>query len=138
MTILDLAKKSGVSKRMISAYEAGENDITFKKLQNIAEALGVWVIDLIIDEQGVIRSDSPLKKTADGINFDNKDQTDQLIALLLKDKEILQKTIDEQHALIKEMSKMLIETSDKLMGELIKRDNRSDGNTTIDKGSAPV
>jgi len=46
-TLDQLAASSGVSKRMISAYEAGENDITLSKLQNIANALGVSVSQLI-------------------------------------------------------------------------------------------
>lgn len=46
MTLDELALKSGVSKRMISSYEANENDITLKKLQNIAEALKVNILEL--------------------------------------------------------------------------------------------
>jgi transcriptional regulator with XRE-family HTH domain len=41
MTLDQLAEKSGVSKRMISAYEAEENDITLKKLQNIASGVAI-------------------------------------------------------------------------------------------------
>lgn len=47
MTLDDLAAESDVSKRMISAYEKGENDITLSKLRNIAKALKVSVSILI-------------------------------------------------------------------------------------------
>lgn len=47
ITLDQLAALSGVSKRMISAYEAEENDITLSKLQNIAKALSVTVAELI-------------------------------------------------------------------------------------------
>lgn len=50
LTLDELAEKSGISKRMISAYEANENDITLKKLQNIATALDVGIDDLIKKE----------------------------------------------------------------------------------------
>jgi transcriptional regulator with XRE-family HTH domain len=50
ITLDQLAKDSGVSKRMISAYEAEENDITLSKLQNIARALNVSIPELV-DEQ---------------------------------------------------------------------------------------
>lgn len=49
-TINDLSVKTGISKRMISAYEANENDITLQKLQNIASALSVNILDLIEEE----------------------------------------------------------------------------------------
>jgi len=47
LTQEELAGKSGISKRMIAYYEANENDIPFQKVQNIATALGVNIIDLI-------------------------------------------------------------------------------------------
>ncbi len=50
ITLDQLARESGVSKRMISAYEAEENDITLSKLQNIARALEVQISELIGDE----------------------------------------------------------------------------------------
>jgi len=48
-TLEDLAIKSGISKRMISAYEANENDITLTKLQNIAISLNVSISELIAE-----------------------------------------------------------------------------------------
>lgn len=50
MTIDQLAMSSGVSKRMISAYEAEENDITLSKLRYIAKALDVTISELVGDE----------------------------------------------------------------------------------------
>lgn len=47
ITLDDLAASTGISKRMISAYEANDNDITLNKLQNIARALNVSITDLI-------------------------------------------------------------------------------------------
>lgn len=49
MTLDDLSLRSGVSKRMISAYEANENDITLSKLRNIAMVLDVSILELIED-----------------------------------------------------------------------------------------
>jgi transcriptional regulator with XRE-family HTH domain len=51
-TLEQLAEKSGVSKRMVSAYEADENDIPYKKMQKIATALGVPIFDLF-DENSI-------------------------------------------------------------------------------------
>ena len=51
MTQSELSEKSGVSKRMISAYESNENDITLSKLQNIASALNVSPSDLIVSDE---------------------------------------------------------------------------------------
>lgn len=47
LTIDQLAAKSGVSSRMISAYEAGTSDITLTKLLSIARALGVNFWELV-------------------------------------------------------------------------------------------
>ena len=59
MTIDELSEKSGVSKRMISAYEAGENDITLSKLRYIATAMGVDIIQLISGESKGIEFKEP-------------------------------------------------------------------------------
>lgn len=53
MTQQELATKTGISKRMISAYEANDNDITMSKLQNIATILEVSLLDLISDDNPV-------------------------------------------------------------------------------------
>lgn len=45
-----LAEKSGVSSRTIWSCEAGKNNITLAKLQNIARALNVPMLSLIQDE----------------------------------------------------------------------------------------
>lgn len=47
LTLDELASKSGISKRMISGYEAGTSDITLKKLQDIATALEVGLNELV-------------------------------------------------------------------------------------------
>lgn len=47
LTLNDMAVKTGISKRMISAYESGESDITLSKLQKIATVLEVNIYDII-------------------------------------------------------------------------------------------
>lgn len=49
ITQKQLSDKSGISKRMISAYEADENDIPLSKLRNIASSLGVSIVYLVSD-----------------------------------------------------------------------------------------
>lgn len=44
----DVVELSGIKKRTYVNYENGISDIPFSKLQNIASALGVDIIDLII------------------------------------------------------------------------------------------
>lgn len=64
LTLDELQLQTGISKRMLSGYEAGENDITLKKLQNIAMVLKVEVSELIQEKQ-LIASEPPAEyKTA--------------------------------------------------------------------------
>lgn len=46
ITLEELAEKSGISRRMISAYESHQNDITYTRMKQLAEALGVHVLEL--------------------------------------------------------------------------------------------
>lgn len=55
----ELSKLSGISKRMIAGYEAGENDITFNKMQKIASALKVGIDEIFIDpnKKSILKSE---------------------------------------------------------------------------------
>lgn len=57
-----LAEKSGVSSRTIWSCEAGKNNITLAKLQNIAKALGVPMLSLIREDANGYTVKSEVKK----------------------------------------------------------------------------
>ena len=58
MTIDELSAKTGISKRMISAYEANENEISLAKVQIIAKALEVPMYKLISGDHSDIEIES--------------------------------------------------------------------------------
>lgn len=73
MTLDDLAAKSGISKRMISVYEAGTSDITLNKLQQIASALNVSVLEVIGSPEivGIVKEpDAVYRQKTDSNNLE--------------------------------------------------------------------
>lgn len=105
MTIEELSEKSGVSMRMISAYEARTSDITYIKMQQLADALGVSILELTTEyvktttEPKVIRDTPAIEKDS---NNENPFQ-EEIITLYKK-----------QIQLLEEHSKVLLQGQDDL------------------------
>jgi transcriptional regulator with XRE-family HTH domain len=96
MTLDELAEKSGVSKRMISAYEANQNDITYTKLKMLADALGVHVLELT----GEYDEPTPTVKDVDvQILGDKSTEKEEKIQMLLEMSSLYKKQIQvlEKH-----------------------------------------
>jgi len=93
LTINQLAEATGISKRMISAYEANDNDISLAKLQRIAGALNVSIIDLIIDENSVSINYSPRENCDNPSCLKKIDRLEKIIDDLLDDKRRLKEKL---------------------------------------------
>lgn len=90
LTLEELAIKSGISVRMISAYEARTSDITYIKMQQLADAMGVTILELTTEwlssstpaVKEVVKPDFSLAKQAK--------QQDEILSLYKKQIQLLE------------------------------------------------
>lgn len=128
MTLDELSEKSGVSKRMISLYEANTSDITYTKMKQLSDALGVHVLELTGE---YVEPTAPVVNVPD-VQFlgDKSTEKDEKIQMLLEMNSLYKKQVqvlEDHNKSLLTTTQMLEEKVMDLTAKLTNYENRARG-----------